>query len=371
MNAQSFAIQPQKLDAWRGQSELSLMGIGAALPGDAIKTEDLLAHVDKVFDLNLAGRGRIYAQKLNVKERHLSRELTSAAERPKAGCSNPELAADAIRAALNDAGFDVSEVGYIIGHTATPAMLIPSNVALVSEYLGYNGPHMELRQACTGFANALVIAEGLLANPDAKPVVIVGSETGSVYFDPNRAKDDAGQLVNMVQMGDAAAAVVLCPNKTKHAAKRKGTISKTYYGQLGGSRVPGFSLPIGGSNQPFGNDMQPEFEHSFAEVRKSGPELFLAGLSVSESSGIHYTDAHYILPHQANGLMDELLEETLGVPKDKTLVNGDKVGNTGSAAIWLALAQSFDRFSKGETVLVLGAEATKYMFGGFLYTHGA
>ena len=51
--------------------------------------------------------------------------------------------------------------------------------------MDFHGPHMELRQACTGFANALVIAQGLLATPGCGPVAIVGSETGSVHLDPD------------------------------------------------------------------------------------------------------------------------------------------------------------------------------------------
>lgn len=372
MTIQDFTFEMEgNLQAWHGRNDMALLGLGHALPGQPISTDDLLAQVDDVFNLNLAHRGRIYAQKMNIQTRHLSRALTHRHEQPKAGCSNPELVTKAITAALNDAGLKIEEVGYVIGHTATPAMLVPSNISLAAEKLGYNGPHMELRQACTGFANALVIAEGLLAAPGAKPVVIVGSETGSVYFDPLRVQGDPGQLVNMVQMGDAAAAVVLGPvppSGTGVAAK--GVISKIYHGQLGGARVPGFCLPIGGSSRTVAAGKAPEFEHSFAEVRKSGPELFLAGLSVSATAGTDHQDMDYILPHQANGLMDTLLEETLGVPRSKTLVNGHKVGNTGSAAIWLALSQSIERFCSGQSVLVLGAEATKYMFGGFVYKHG-
>lgn len=372
MTIQDFTFESAHTpEAWHGRGEMALLGCGHALPGEAISTNELLAHVDKTFGLDLAHRGRIYSQKMNIQSRHLSRALLQRHEQPKAGCSNPELVESAVLAALDNAGLKIGDIGYLIGHTATPAMLVPSNISLAAERLGYNGPHMELRQACTGFANALVIAEGLLASQDARPVVIVGSETGSVYFDPMRVKEDPGQLVNMVQMGDAAAAVVLGPKRESQGnAARTGVLSKIYYGQLGGARAPGFSLPIGGSNQTVEEGYAPEFEHSFQEVRKSGPELFLAGLTVSASAGTSYQDVDYLLPHQANGLMDELLEETLGLSRSKTLVNGHKVGNTGSAAIWLALSQSIEHFTSGQSVLVLGAEATKYMFGGFVYQHG-
>ena len=52
-------------------------------------------------------------------------------------------------------------------------------------------------------------------------------------------------------------------------------------------------------------------------------------------------------------------------PRDDT----DRLGNTGSAAIWLALAQLRPTLKSGQTVLALGAEATDFMFGGFRYCH--
>jgi len=35
-----------------------------------------------------------------------------------------------------------------------------------------------------------------------KAVAIIGSETGSVYFDPQQASEEHGQLVNLMMMGD-------------------------------------------------------------------------------------------------------------------------------------------------------------------------
>lgn len=368
-----FDIRTEKaLPFWQGNSDLTVLGTGTCLPGQAVSTEALLAHVDSTFGVDVAHRGRIYAKKLNIKQRFLSRDLLAQCEAPRAGHRNPELAADAVRAALADAGLEVDDLGYLIGHTATPAMPVPSNISFVADNLAFKGPHMELRQACTGFANALVIAEGLLSNPDAKPVAIVGSETGSVFFNPDRLKDDSGQLVNMVQMGDAAAAIILCPPDSKYGekSKNKGTLSKKFYGQIGLQRDPGFSLDSGGSDQPVSPTGMPEFSHEFADVRTNGPELFMAGLRAAAECGLSVDDVDYILPHQANGLMGALMEQHLGVPQEKVVVNADMVGNTGSAAIWLAFSSTRDSMQNGEKLLTLGAEATKYMFGGFLYTHG-
>ena len=78
----------------------------------------------------------------------------------------------------------------------------------------------------------------------------------------------------------------------------------------------------------------------------------------------------YVIPHQANGRMAEVLSPFLGIKRNRIFVNAGRLGNTGSAAVWLALAELRSSLEPGASVLALGAEATKYMFGGFHYVHG-
>jgi 3-oxoacyl-[acyl-carrier-protein] synthase-3 len=68
--------------------------------------------------------------------------------------------------------------------------------------------------------------------------------------------------------------------------------------------------------------------------------------------------------------MAQLLGPFLRIEPKRVFVNASRLGNTGSAAIWLALAELRSTLEPGATVLALGAEATKYMFGGLLYVHG-
>jgi len=97
--------------------------------------------------------------------------------------------------------------------------------------------------------------------------------------------------------------------------------------------------------------------------------LFAAGLSAVRQAGVDPDAVDYFIPHQANGRMAELLSSELGLQAHRIFVNAARLGNTGSAAIWLAFHELRARLVSGERVCVLGAEATKYMFGGFLYDH--
>jgi 3-oxoacyl-[acyl-carrier-protein] synthase-3 len=322
--------------------------------------------VERRFGVAVVRRGTTFADKLKIATRHLCRDFAARHEVPRPGHANPDLAATALRVALEDAHLKVGDLAYLIGHTTSPAHLVPPNIALVADRVGFTGPYMELRQACTGFANALVIAQGLVSVPGVRAVAIVGSETGSVYFDPQRAGADVRQLVNLVQMGDGAAAVVLGPDDAGPGAR----ISHNFFGQVGLDRTPGFTLAAGGSDMPFVAGGALEFEHDCAAVRISGPELFDHAAAVAGSLGIAVDIVDHIIPHQANGRMAELLGSSLGVEPRRVFVNADHLGNTGSAAIWLALAELRSGLEPGAGVLVLGAEATKYMFGGFSYVHG-
>ena len=348
---------------WHDPMPLLVLGTDAALPGEASATEELLTAVDRRFGLSLRRRGVAIAHKLGIRTRHLCRDMAVRLEAPRKGHRNPELAAAALRGALLEAGLVARDLSYLIGHTATPARLMPPNIGQVAELLDFDGPFVEFRQACTGFANALVFAHGLL-RAGAGPVAIVGSETGSVFFDPVRAAEDAGQLVNLVQMGDGAAAIILARDNDRRGAR----LSHVFSGQMGRGRTPGLTVADGGSDSPCSSVGFPEFRHDFVTIRHSGLELVLHCAAAAERIASHSSD--YILPHQANGRMDTILAPPLGVAPERIVVTADRLGNTGSAAIWLALARLRPALKPGQTVLALGAEATDFMFGGFRYHHG-
>src|SRR6266849_3638827 len=264
---------------WHDSRTSKVLGMGTALPGPPVSTADLLARVEKRFGVAVSRRGSRLASRLKIATRHICRDFEARHEVPRRGHSNPDLAAVALRAALNEAQLEVGDLTYLVGHTTSPACLVPPNIALVADRVGFTGPYMELRQACTGFANALVIAQGLTCIAGVKAVAIIGSETGSVYFDPQRAGEDVSQLVNLVMMGDGAAAIIVGPDDSGPGAR----ISNNFFGQIGLGRRPGFALTAGGSDQPFAERGSLDFEHDFAAVRDSGPELFYRGAEAARA----------------------------------------------------------------------------------------
>lgn len=281
----------------------------------------------------------------------------------------PKLAGRAVLAALADAALAAQHLRMLLGHTATPHTLLPGNIAWVANEIGYTGAHMELRQACTGFAATTVLGAALLAS-GIGPIAIVGSETGSVFLDPRHVTVDKAQLVNLLQMGDGAGAIALGPSGDTTLAR----IEMAFYGSLEGNHAPGISLGEGGSGTPQVNITGvPHFSHDFQAIRAHGMELLRASLRVAMQAGVAPDSVDWWLAHPANGRMAEHVAKELNLPEETVICEASVLGNLGSAAIWVALdrLRRSGRLVAGDRVMVLGAEASKYMFGGLLYIHGS
>ena len=103
---------------WSDLTPMLVRGTGMALPGEPISSEELLTAVEGRFGLSLHRRGMAIARKLGIHTRHLCRDMKTRLEAPRKGHRNPELAATAVRGALDEAGLTVHNLSYLIGHTA-------------------------------------------------------------------------------------------------------------------------------------------------------------------------------------------------------------------------------------------------------------
>ncbi len=343
-------------------TRLKLLGSGAALPGKLVDNDELLAALRQHCGPIKVALASKLADRLGIRSRHVSRDLGVARSGAREGMDAPTLCGDA----LQKAGGGES-MSYLLGHTSTPHTMLPPNVAWVADRLRYSGPYMELRQACTGFASALTIAAALVRENPIERIGIVGSENGSPYFDISSDFANREQLVNFVQMGDGAGAVVLGADDDSD----RGIISDLFTGQVGLDKDPGIRIAGGGSADPSCDVGLPYFQHSAREVRKNGPALIEAGVAAIQSRGHRLGDFDWVIPHQANGHIAELVAARYPELDGKVFVTASRLGNLGSAAIWV----SFDALlrsgllQRGQRVLILGAEASKYLYGGFVYTH--
>lgn len=344
--------------------DATLLAASQCFPDQYLDNQQLLDALTTLSGKRYARIAARIAPFLGIEGRYFSRSVRTCTSAPSP--SNSELVTSVIEDLLNQSHTTLADIDYLVGHTTTPDTQLPPSIAWVAEKLRYQGPFMELRQACTGFSSALQIIIPRLAMVH-KPVIIAGSETGSVYFDYHKGFLDQSQLVNYMQMGDGAGGVILAPS----GISGMGKISHCFTGQIGVDQAPGLSLD-GGSLSVYTQGGKARFHHNATNVRKSGEALFQAGILALRSQGFELEQFDYIIPHQASGRIDELLSQALNIDQCK-IINDAKVwGNLGSAAIWCSFSKLIGsgKLHTGAKVAVLGAEATKYMYGGFVYTHG-
>jgi 3-oxoacyl-[acyl-carrier-protein] synthase-3 len=83
--------------------------------------------------------------------------------------------------------------------------------------------------------------------------------------------------------------------------------------------------------------------------------------NVLEKANLTIDDIKYVVPHQANYRIIEVLAKKLGTTMDKFYMNLDKYGNTSAGSIPLALGEMYDKglLEKGDKIIISG-------FGGGL-----
>jgi len=367
------------------EKPLRLIATASTMPGQAVNNEQLFTALDSMAKASgnnndkLVRRAKAIAKRLGIKQRHLTRQLDRALSKPSTDA--PALGTQTLAKLLDKSGISANGIDYLITHTATPHTQIPGNSAWIAERAELACPYMELRQACTGFANALFIASGLLSTTDEiNTIAIAGMEVGSVFFNLAPEFLDDEQLVNYMQMGDGAGGVLLSAGDfssdscttSNSGINAGGIISDIYHGHIGIEREPGFYLAGAGSSDLTNNlGTVPHFRHNAAMVKTSGADLFLTAIQCIKERGHTLEQFDWIIPHQASAHIGQLLSEHTHIPEDRFVVDAAIHGNLGSAAIWVSLDKLVQsgKLLRGQKVLVLGAEATKYMYGGFIYSH--
>ena len=240
------------------------------------------------------------------------------------------LAADAVTDALKGAGRTPDELGLLVLATCTPDQALPHTGADVCELVGATCGSFDLVAACTGFVDALVVANGLL--PTARgPIAVVGSERMTSIVD--RADRSTAVL-----FGDGAGAVILEPGPGELLAWDAGT---------DGSLRSVLEIPAGER-----------------WMRMDGGEVFRRAVRIVADSalttlgraGVEPADVDLFVPHQANQRIIEAACSRLGIPAERTFANMDRWGNTSGASIPIALAEAADagRIASGDLVLLAG-----------------
>jgi 3-oxoacyl-[acyl-carrier-protein] synthase III len=301
-----------------------IFGIGAALPEHVITNADLEQRLDT--------NDEWIVRRTGIRERrHLQGDETLA-----------DLATRACLLALDDAGRTGAEVDHVIVSTFTADRVTPGLAPEVARVLGADrAAAVDLNAACAGFLYGLDQAAALVESGRASVVLVCGAEALSRVID----HDDRSTAV---LFGDGAGAVVVAGGEL----------------ELG---VGGFVLGADGAQADllYAERDERVLRMQGAEVyRHAVRRMTAASREALERAGRTVEDIDLFVAHQANVRIIDAAAAELGIAPEKVVVNVDRVANTSSASIPLALEQAEreGRLKPGDTV-ALAAFGAGFVWG--------
>jgi 3-oxoacyl-[acyl-carrier-protein] synthase-3 len=310
-------------------ARVRLAGLGAYAPEQVVTNAD--------FEKKLETSDTWIRERTGIRERRIARPDETTAE----------MAAEASKSALKDAGLTADKLDTIIVATATPDRLLPSVACYLQAMIGAsNANAFDIDAACPGWIYGLVVGEAMVAAGTSDTVLVLGAEKLT-------AITDMSDRSTAVLFGDGAGAGVL----TKGSGKR-GIVSS--YLRSDGTLAELLWRPGGGTIHPPSAAMIADKSYY---IQMAGREVFKnavrsmadAATKALERAGITGDQVDLLVPHQANLRIIEATANHANIPMDRVYVNVDKYGNTSSASIPLALteAQEAGKLKPGMTVLLV------------------
>lgn len=317
-------------------NEIIINGVGAYVPSNIVTNNDLSKIVETSDEWIFERTG--------IRERRISE-----------GEDTSEIAIKAAYAALKNSDLKPEDIELLIVATITPDMFTPSVACMVQKEIGaLNATAFDINAACSGFLYSMQVAEGMMKSFNYKHALIIGAEVLSKIVDWK----DRGTCV---LFGDGAGAAILSRSNEKGIIK---SFTKAY-----GDKWECLTAGSVDVCNPYIQNIQNK--KKFIEM--NGREVFRFATSIIQESvnkvleGTEYSldDIKYIVPHQANVRIIDYASKKLGVEKSRFFVNLDRIGNTSSASIPIAVNEMKEKgmLKKGDKIILVG-------FGGGL-TYGS
>lgn len=234
-----------------------------------------------------------------------------------------DLAINASRKLFKKANFDSKEVDYILYCTQSPEYIIPTNACLIQHRLeiSTSAGAIDINQGCSGYIYGLSLAKGLLASNQANNILLITSDTYSLYLDEN---DKSNRTI----FGDGSSATLIS--------------------NVGKYKIGGFVLGSDGSGFEhliLKNSGLKGFNFKKPELYMNGPKIFEFTIKIipplinkileKNNSILEEIDAFVF--HQANKFMLEHLRKKIKIPKEKFMYSMENSGNTVSSTIPIVL----------------------------------
>lgn len=332
-----------------------IVGTGSYLPPKILKNDDLTQYMDTSDEW--------IHQRSGVRQRHYA----------EPGVYTSDLALEASKKAIEDAGLEAEAIECIVLATLSPDILFPGTAVFLQQKLGIADKGCacyDIRQQCSGFVYGTEMARAFIESGIYRTVLVVGAEIHSSLMEYTTR----GRMVTVL-FGDAASAVVFQAAETERADDGifYTEVHADGRGALNGVHQRGYDI----SHKPYidYDVLDPEKNFELWPNMSNPRGLYTTGvLKMSEATlnalaknGLGIEDVDWVLAHQANIHILKDVAERLKIPREKMLVNIDKYGNTTAASIPLLLDEytRAGRIRRGD-LMVFTAFGSGFTWGAAL-----
>ena len=338
-----------------------IIGTGSFLPNDPITNDELSDY----FELD-----PWILDNVGVQSRFWSVDLNDDLQMKYTGY---EMATIAARRAIEDAQIATSDIDSIFLVTAQSDYIMPNSVVYVQDLLEIKEcKTYEIHAACSGALQAVDLANNEILLGKSKNVLVccfnLMSPTIFCEIEMNK-EPSVSDMLNLSMFGDGASAIVISANSNGSLIEDVKTNS------VGLGEKPGMELLGGGAVFPMSQKNLDKgfskWKHDSNMILEKGTELSRkAVLDMTKLTNRHLDDYDFIIFPQANPntLKNDIkdLRKNFGVESDKIFYTVDKTGNTSTSGLFIALDQlkKSNKVNIGDKVLIIGGEASKWMYGG-------
>lgn len=307
----------------------SLLGLGSYLPKRVVTNAELVANFPEIT------ADYVY-QVTGIRERRWADED----EKPS------DMAHAASLEAIRKAGIGTKDIDAIILATTTPDVAMPSTACILQDRLSLGTiPAFDLNAACSGWLYGVSMARGMIVSGMAKNVLTVGVDVQS------RLLDRCDRSTCFI-FGDAAGAAIISGGERGHRIREVILGADTRGIHMARRDEPGYVVANG-----YGN-IDPWIRMDGQAMFRFATESFASIIhSAIAKTGWSPNDTRWIIPHQANGRILKAAAKRSGIPFQRFYLNVERVGNTSSASIPLALIEVEDSLEPGDKLILCSVGA--------------